>query len=271
MDYMSICMTLKNRAGLLDACLHHLRFQNYDLKKIEICISDGYSTDNISEVIDKWYSKFYQIKYFRVDRRKLPFKELDIFAETNITIEMAAYEKILLIHPEILFIENDELNYVSEELSNNKNILLWHGCYLMKENYKYPYSADLGDFTKGMEYNYSSETHPIGTGAKPGIFGGYMPSNGWCLCFNKSPFIKIEGFSNDSNAFKHKWREYIKEEVKFSKYDVMHLFHPMRSFAPGSGIAVKREPYPGQLKDWPFENPYWHHLKMIKDIKILKK
>ena len=64
----------KNRASFMRSKLDDLLRMDYDPKDIEICVTDGYSTDGLVEVLKDYVRHFHQIKYAISDRSVLPFE-----------------------------------------------------------------------------------------------------------------------------------------------------------------------------------------------------
>jgi len=187
LDNLSICITLKNRAKLLDAKLHQLQYQDYDLNKVEICITDGYSTDNIIEVIEKWQDKFYQIKYAISDRSVLPFvvptnnPACDINAQI---CNVATFEKIIRTDAEVAFAHTGALKEINQYL-NEKDVCVWYRCSILPH---------------GVEYNFKESIVDNPVFEYQGAYGGL------CFCFNKSDFI-INGGIEEKFAIGFGWED----------------------------------------------------------------
>ena len=266
MDNISICITLKDRANYLDMRLHHIRFQNYDLKKVEICIADGGSTDNIEEVIEKWHKQFYQIKLAFCDREVLPFKiasNCPACDRNAMICNMPTFEKIIVTDAEILFTDINQLHSISGEL-NDKIVMLHHRCLKLIEAAKYNYTAGF----------YQANKHRI-TG-RPSNFAGF------CLAFNKSEFIRnggfderyALGFAGEDSYFVWWWKN--NRKTQSAKYPVVHLWHPNPSSNPAYQKLRKTYTLPlhNRLKKenaYPNgDNPDWKRPEMIKGIKVWK-
>ncbi len=263
MDKISVCITLKNRAKLLDRKLLNLVRQRYDPKQIEICISDGKSDDNILQVIDKWYKIFYQIKYAISDRSVLPFtiKTNNPACDWNSMVaNMPSFNKIILSDPEVLFAHPDQLSWIIKQL--DQDVCIWHWSYDMKPHYKYlEYNEDYKD----------PKNYEIKNGA-----------SGKCLAFQKESFLKNNGFderfaigfAGEDNFFIERYRKYKKEVV--SPFFVVHLWHP--SSVTPENLKLRDEytlplltslrkagyPLPNQ------NNPNWKRPEMLKNITIFR-
>jgi hypothetical protein len=266
MDNISICITLKDRADYLDIRLHDLQFQNYDLKKVEICIADGGSSDNIKEVIEKWHKKFYQIKFSFCDREVLPFKiasNCPACDRNSMICNMASFEKVIVTDPEVLFTNVNQLQSVSLDL-NNKIVMLHHRCIR---------------FAEGVKYNYKGDFYALN---KHNTVGRVFNFGGFCLAFNKSEFIRnggfderyALGFAGEDSYFVWWWK--YNRKTQFGKHLVGHLWHPSPSMNPAYQ-KLRREytlPLHNRLKTenaYPNgENPNWQRPEMIKGVKIWK-
>lgn len=67
---LSICIPTYNRANYLKDCLNSIveQFENKEISdQIEVVISDNASTDNTTQVVKEFQTKFKNIKYFRND------------------------------------------------------------------------------------------------------------------------------------------------------------------------------------------------------------
>jgi len=103
MEGVSICLTLKNRAHLLKYCLESISRQDTKLD-IEICVIDGFSTDGLIPLLDR-YSDLFTIKYACADRTKsdIPILTNNPAKEHNLNVRwMASYDTVIKIDPEIV-------------------------------------------------------------------------------------------------------------------------------------------------------------------------
>lgn len=62
---LSICIPTFNRAGYLDKCLKSIFDQAGNDSNIEVVVSDNNSDDNTKEIVDKYMSKYNNLKYFK--------------------------------------------------------------------------------------------------------------------------------------------------------------------------------------------------------------
>jgi len=260
---ISICITLKNRAELLNRKLLNIYNSNFDNKKIEICISDGNSTDNLIEIIKKWYEKFYQIKYVTSDRSKLPFK-----IKTNnptcdwnsLVSNLPSFNKIILSDPEVLFSDSDQLKWIYSKLDND--ICIWHSSFLMKKGYEYQ------DFSDEYKNKNNIEQYARGT-------------SGRCMAFLKPTFIENRGFeekfaigfAGEDNYFIERFKTQ-KKELR-SPYATIHLWHT--TYVTEENLKIRNEytmPLLRKLrKTYPIpneNNPDWKRPEMLSNFKIYK-
>jgi hypothetical protein len=199
-DYITIAMTLKNRAEFIDDKFENILYQDYDPKKIEISITDGYSDDDIYRKITKWYKRFKRILYARSDRSVLPFKAHNCAADINAQIcNFTTYDKIVRTDAEVYFMDRNTLQYINEKL-NNKKLLIWHDCIVQMEKKKQKYSV-YGEANFCTAFNQYA----------------YMESGGIEEKFSK-------GFACEDTVFIRSWGKRY-GEVEKSPYLVYHKYH----------------------------------------------
>lgn len=212
---ISICITLKNRADLLELKMHQLTCQNYDTKDLEVCITDGKSSDNLFEVLKKWAPQFYQIKYAVSDRSKLPFVIKSNAPVCDYNSQMAnqpSFEKIIRTDAEILFTHPDQLNYISSALEDKK-VCVCSPAYIAD-------TEDAFTYTPSEPFKFEG-----GFSTNPGI-------NAFCISVNKSEFLEAGGFderfalgfAGEDNYFLHYWNH--TRKLVFSQFPVFHMWHP---------------------------------------------
>ncbi len=239
---------------------------SYNMKKVEIVITDGYSTDNLMEVIQRHYKTFFQIKFAHSDRSVLPFTIVsnNPTCDRNAMVaNLPTFEKIIMTDPEVLFIDNDELTYISNKLED-KETIIWYRAFKLRENWKYSYLySELNKF-------------------EPFITKTINGANGFVNCINKSLFLQTRGyderfalgFAAEDCQWIH-WHERNKRSVKASG-KVVHLYHldanhddKYREIYDNYTIPL----YKQMLKDNVQANsncPEWRRPEMIKDIQIFK-
>ena len=217
---ISICMTLKDRAVFVDGFLRDLGRQDYDLKKVEICVSDGFSTDSLIDVLKEHKHKFLRVLYATSDRSKLPFEIVSNNPACDINAQicwMPTFEKIIRIDPEVRFSNPHTLSYVSERLSKDTNLCLNLRCAVLRKGFKYPEDGEPTLEDREVEADC--------------VYAFYAS------CFNRSAFIRNRGvderfalgFAGEDSFFHLWWRNNSKHEVAGPEYIVYHLWHPSPS------------------------------------------
>lgn len=256
---------MKNRARLLDMNLDRLSYMNYDMKKVEVVITDGFSEDNLMEVIKKHYKKFYQIKFAISDRSELPFKVAsnNPAADRNAMVaNLPTFEKCIMTDPEVLFVDDNELDFISTTL-NDKNAIIWYPAKKLNNGWKYNYDGKVRNW-------------------EPMVYCNVGGTNGFCNCVNKSTFIKNRGyeekyclgFAAEDSYFIHWYEKNSKSVVAHRK--VIHQWHEepnhngqyselYKSYTMPLYTKMLRENIAPNLN-----NPGWARPEMIKNIQIFK-
>lgn len=222
---ISICITLRNRAGLLDGYMEDLKRQNYDLKDVEICISDGNSTDNLKEVMQKHASTFGSMKYGLSDRSRLPYpvKSNNPAADINAQVcNLATHEKIIRTDAEMRYKSPNTLALIARELED-KTV-----CF----------TIPAGRLLEGHDYPADGEPAAL---RDHWLAGGVYVDSFFCSCFNKSEFIRMRGvderyclgFAAEDTYFHWYWKNNsnfkhapLGETYLDTEYMAYHLYHP---------------------------------------------
>ena len=265
-DNLSICITLRNRADLLNINLHRLSFMAYNMKKVEIVITDGYSDDNLMEVIQNHYRTFYQIKFAHSDRSVLPFNIItnNPACDRNAMVaNLPTFEKIIMTDPEVLFIDNDELTYISNTL-NDKDTIIWYRAFKLNEGWKYSYLySELNKF-------------------EPFITKNINGANGFVNCTNKSLFLSSRGyderfalgFAAEDCQWIH-WHKRNKRSI-IAPGKVLHLYHldanhddRYREIYDNYTIPLYRQMLRDNVQANSF-SPNWRRPEMIKDVQVFR-
>ncbi|KKM27557.1 hypothetical protein LCGC14_1573510 [marine sediment metagenome] len=240
---------------------------SYNMKKVEIVITDGYSTDNLMEVIQRHYKTFFQIKFAHSDHSVLPFTIVsnNPACDRNAMVaNLPTFEKIIMTDPEVLFIDKNELTYISNKL-NDKETIIWYTAFKLKETWR------------GIHWNYG----PLENFASA-IDKTINGANGFVNCINRSLFLETRGyderftlgFAAEDCQWIH-WHERNKRSVK-APGKVVHLYHldanhddRYREIYDNYTIPLYRQ----MLKDNVQANsncPEWKRPEMIKDIQVFK-
>ncbi len=235
-EFISICVSLKNRAFYMEGLCENLYAQEYDLKKVELCIADEGSKDNIIEVLQKHASKFAQIKYMKLDRSQAT----DVVVKGNhhgldinaIVTRMATFEKIIHLDPEIRLSHIGTLRRISSAL-DKKDMVILVPCQKLAEGVEWRPNPQYG-------------THEI--------FGSAITTDGfYCVGFNKNHFIetggieeKLFGGNSDEFAYFHHWhRKHSTWNAVRNEFTCYHLYHaPTRNAlkpeAIGKGTLLQK-------------------------------
>jgi len=195
-EYLSICMSLKNRSFYIEGLIANLECQDYDLKKIELCIADGGSTDNLKEVLQKHASKFAHVKYVTLGRSQLPFevKGNHIAPDLNsLVAQTASFEKVIHIDPEVRLGNIGSLRRIASAL-DRKDMIVYLPCQKLSEGVEWREEPQYG-------------THEV--------HGSPIKNDGmYCVGFNRSYYIKTGGMDerfcdgNDGEAaYFHFWHQ----------------------------------------------------------------
>jgi hypothetical protein len=264
---ISVALTFKNRADFLDKHLHYLvNYMDYDMKQVEIAITDGYSTDDVMNVIDKWYKHFYQIKYAHSDRSVLPFviPSNNPACDINALIaNVVSFEKIIKTDPEVLAPPNS-FKLADKYLEEDKDIMLWmQNIYHFPQDTVYNWKASRTD---------TPETGPLSEG-------------GLWHCFNKTAFMEMKGieekfalgFGYDDMHFRYLWEQKKKFILLPPEQGLAYHFphgyelpseENMRLMQTYSAPILTHMAHNGIKAN--IDNPNWQRPEMIKDVQIFK-
>lgn len=264
---ISVAFTFKNRADFLDKHLHFLvNYMDYDMKKVEIAIADGFSTDNLMEVIQKWYKYFYQIKFAHSDRSVLPFKipSNDPACDVNTLVaNLVTFEKVIKTDAEVLAPTN-AFKLAEEYLNQDKDMMLWmQNIYHFPQDTVYNWKASRTD---------TPETGPLSQG-------------GLWHCFNKTAFMEMRGieekfalgFGFGDMHFRYLWAKkkkfvelppeqgvvyHFPHGYELSNEENMRLLHnysqPLLTYMLENELTAN------------IDNPDWQRPEMIKNVQIFK-
>ena len=209
-EFVTIAITLKDRAALLDKKFQDILLQNYDQKKIEVSISDGYSTDNIKKVIEKWYKHFFQVRYAKSDRSVLPFKIKTNCPACDINAQicnLVTFENVIKTDAEVMFKQKESIKHIVNELNKKDKLLLWADCMYQLDK------AGKKEIQLGEAF--------------------------FCVAFRRSNFIEYKGvderfaigFSGEDTTFIRNW-EKTYGNVRRLPFFVKHLYHPIPAENP---------------------------------------
>lgn len=233
--------------------LQELTTMDFDMKKIEICVTDGYSTDGLVDILKPAASIFYQIKYAKSDRGMVPFiiPENNPACDINAQIcNVATFDKIIRTDAEVRFTNKHSLKYIDSVLSKDKEVcLVFRSRHLNKE----------GKIISTATMSFH------------------------CSCFWKQAFINnggieenfAKGFAAEDSYFHRWWRRNRRLVHPPSGYDILHLWHG--DWQTPNRIKLKKNytmplylKYLKENRTPNIDNPNWQRPEMIKDIQIWK-
>lgn len=258
---ISLCLTFKNRASYLKVWFQKILEQTYEMKKVQVCIADGGSTDEWKDIVKAYHPKFHSVKTAFCDREELPFKVASNCPATDrnaMVCNMPDAEKIVVVDPEVLMTNPYQLRDIVHRLSE-KELMLYHTCYRLP---------------KGTKPVFKKDMTIVG---KPVKFGGYMQ------CYNKTAFMRNGGyderyslgFAGEDSYFIWWWMN--NRIAKVGKYPVMHIWHPSPSSNPAYAKLRKEYTLPlhNRLKK---ANAYpngvlgdkWKRPETLKEVQLWK-
>ena len=121
MKGFSIIITIQNRSNLFKYMLESVTRQEFDLDKVEICVSDGGSTDSLMTLIDR-YSEVLTFKYAgqNMSREYIPTAANCPANCFNAAIRwMPSYEYVIKMDPEVVMRDAWILSEMMEELERD--------------------------------------------------------------------------------------------------------------------------------------------------------
>lgn len=257
---ISICMTIKNRARFMQDKLDELAGLTYDPKSIEVCVTDGYSEDNLVEILKRNAKRFQQIKYAISNRDALPFKvpENNPACDINAQVcNVASHEIIIRTDAEVRFRRKDSLALAVKELMSDKEL-----CYCFRSWHMPP------------TYVYGrSDPQKVSTSAAAMSFH--------CSCFWKEAFIKnggvdeafAKGFAAEDSYFHRWWRKNRHFKNNPAGHEVLHLWHG--KWQSDNRLRLKHDYSLPLYKKYLAENyfpnkgnPDWQRPEMIEGVEI---
>jgi len=256
---ISYCMTLKNRANLLDNHLDNLKEQTFPTQEIQLCISDGGSSDNVRDVILKHSDAFGRVLFCTSDRSALPF----VIPSNNPTCDknalvasLASDGIVILTDPEVCWTRRESISDLVSQLSTTRH---WASIPT--------YIGNSGHI--GLGYiDINSSMHK-------GVYSGC----GFCLCFHKEMFVERRGFEErfvmgyacDDVYFCDSWRRDLSEVVTDERvfhhwHDDKHLLKKNQQLLEHN-LVVARE-LNGSMPN--IGNDNWQRPEMIHSIEEIK-
>ena len=255
-EHISICMAVKDRAWFIDGLCDNLVAQDYDLKNIELCVADCGSHDNIQEVLQRHANKFAQVKYCASDRRDLA-PEADINA---MVANMASFEKIIIMEPEVRFGHIGTLRRISSSL-DKKDVVYHVQCQKLAE---------------GVEWR------PNPTYSAHEVYGAPIVNDGFfCVGINKARFVDHGGIderfvngAKGASTYFHYWHQTTGEwQSSPIEYACYHLYHkgtdkPERKRGTASMPLLTELRYEHLRPNMHIEGNLWQHKEILSDLNI---
>ena len=215
--YLSIVIPTYNRADFLDHCLNtHVPIaKEHD---IEIFISDNASTDNTTEIVNKWMIKYQHINYFKNQSNLGPDNNFEL------ALKYPKSEYIWLLG-DTYEITREGINYILEQITNNpnkydlfllnigeeiqnvkskdytdRNILLLEMCWLMTCMSCLIYNVNI---IKNANFIRYRNTHFIQTG----IIFEYIADKTFNIHWKQG--ISVKRWQTNTNLKKESWQSQI--------------------------------------------------------------
>lgn len=222
MKGFSIIITIQNRAHLFKYMLESLSRQEFDLDKVEVCVSDGGSTDNLMNLIDR-YSEIMTFKYAGQDMTKEYITTVANCPAScfNAAIRwMPSYEYVIKTDPEVIMRDPWILSEMMSELEKDDTRMYNCRTHFTEGDGWY---SDYDEILNGYERHYHF--------AEGGPFS--RSKYYFCSGFSKARFEEIRGideiFSSgvgfDDDGLREMWKN------KFGKYEkeiagqAIHMWH----------------------------------------------
>ena len=249
---ISIVLGIKNRAHLFKYCLESLSRQNYDLDKVEICIGDGGSNDNLLNLIDR-YSDVFTFKYAirNEEYAPIPIISNQPAARINTVIKnMPSYDKVVKIDPEIVLRDEWILQEISDNIDKDDSRTYNVRTHFTEGDTWY---MNYEDIINGFEKHYHY--------AEGGPFS--RSKFYFCSGFSREKYIKMGGIEEmchygvgyDDTLFREIWKN------RYGSYEheitgqAIHLWHGPNQSPPNWEELNKR---------------IFHHLKHMSDSNVLR-
>jgi len=234
---VSICITLRNRADLFKYCLEGIARQEYDLSRIEICIGDSRSTDNLITLLDR-YSDLFTFRYAWTDKTKsyLPKVSNCPAPYLNSIIKyMPTNDIVIKMDPEIVMRDSWLLQEIVEGVTTNPLRMYNARCHFTEGDGWYSTFEDIIN-------NYERHYHYAEGG--PFSRSRYY----FCSGFSRDKFLEIRGIDEmfvtgcgyDDDNLRTTWKN------RFGAYEYeisaegIHLWHGPNRSRPALEYANRR-------------------------------
>jgi glycosyltransferase involved in cell wall biosynthesis len=222
---LSVCLTLRNRSNLFKYCLESLSRQTavlQDIFPIEICVADGYSTDNLITLIDR-YSDAFTFKYAMSDRNKasFPISSNMPCADLNAMIKwMPSYDTVVKMDPEVVLRDDWVLEEIHEYVEAEPRRLFNARTHFTEGNdWYHSYEDIINDYEQ--HYHYAE--------------GGPFSRSKFYFCsgFNRLNFIELGGIEEmfsmgtgyEDTHFREVWKNHYGSYEREITGQAIHLWH----------------------------------------------
>lgn len=260
---ISVCMTMKNRAGLLAGKLANLLTMNYPPEQLEVCILDGGSSQDLLAVLRSYKGRFGRIIYARGNRGKLnmtfPPGCLPVALDYNAQVRyLARAKKIVRTDPEIRFTNPDSLLLIEQTLETPRTALVFQ-AWEMRPKFRWP-----------------KHRHKLDQFLKRKYTGAF-----YCTAFRKDDFIEAGGieeqfaqtFAGEDSHFHWWWAANRKVIVAPEDHLVLHLHHESQWSREAKQLRNRvTKPLLARLKKTNarpnMDNPDWGHPEMLEDVTV---
>jgi hypothetical protein len=255
---LSICITLRNRAGFMKGKLDELLAMDYDPKLLEVCVTDGGSTDGITDLLRAYAPRFGQIKYALSDRSRLPFRvasnnpACDVNAQV---VNVATWHMCVRTDAEVRFQRKDSLKLIRDTLATKR--ALSFDCLRLKPGCAPPLLAPVP--AAGVDRK-----------SRDAFF---------CVAFDRRLFIKrggveeffAQGFAGEDTYFHWWWRRHHWMNYAPAGHEVTHIDHGQVNTPDMVRLRnAVTLPLIRRMKTFRvppnYGNPAWTRLEMIAEV-----
>lgn len=227
----SVVISMKNRAHLLKYCLEAISRQDYpELEnRLEICIGDVNSTDNLLSVIDR-YSDTFTFKFFQFDMKKTVLSKwaYNPAARFNSMIRhVASHPYIIKIDPEIIMKHEWVISEMAEGLEKDDSRMYNARAHFTEGDSWY---MDFDDIITQHEKHYHY--------AEGGPFS--RSKFYFCSGFSRDRFVDLGGVDElftlavgyDDTCLREHWKNRYGAYEKEITGEAIHLWHGSPSTPP---------------------------------------
>jgi glycosyltransferase involved in cell wall biosynthesis len=237
MPDISICITIQNRAHLFKYLLESLTRQDIDPDKIEICISDGDSSDNLINLIDT-YSEIFTFQYCRQELNRAPIPTLgncpaSVFNPLIRWVPTTPF--VIKIDPEIVMLDPWLISEILRGLQQDDTRTYNARTHFTEGDQWY---RNLDDIMTRYEQHYHY--------AEGGPFS--RSKFYFCSGFSRDRFIELGGIEElfgwgvgyEDTCFREMWKNRFGNYEKEISAQALHLWHGPNHYRSTWESANKR-------------------------------